>query len=64
MSNAKVNWKWHFIAFLSTLYQEMSIFFGFQYGIGSHFGPPFWTWKPKQAQKVMNIILSDLQSRN
>ena len=27
-------------AFLSSLYQEMTFFFNFQFGVGSHFGPP------------------------
>ena len=51
-------------AFFITFGSRDVTFNGFQYGVGSHFGPPFWTWKSRQTQSIMNTILLDLQSQN
>ena len=38
-------------AFLSSLLSKEVTFSGFQYGVGSHFGPPSWIWKSRADPK-------------
>ena len=51
-------------AFLVQSVSREVTFSGFQYGVDSHFGPPFWIWKSRQTQNIMNTIMSDLQNQS